>query len=1038
MSEILTEYSKSSTEFVSKFKNLKNIEIEYDLNKNKNPFYIDFNVYSKILKFFNIKSKMEKLDIKIQNILDIGYNIEINNKNYNYRLSLISNNNEPIPFISRFKNSKNIIVFKILTDKYLKNKPDNIEYIIKERTDKNNILDIEDFNIRLRVKEEKPVNQNIEITQNNNFTIRYKKRVSLILNKNVKIDLTDVKYLETIADLSKENFTKQTYELEIEYFESSFNEKNFKDSQKLIFEFIDKLLKLINNTQLLLTQTEKNKVIEDFSRLFNNPIDYVNFKLPYVQVQTMERQHLYDVPNKYIVSDKIDGERGLLFTTNGKAYLLLMDHKIIDTGYKVDKIFNNSVLDGEYVFNAKYKKFIFIVFDCLFVGGKDTRWDKSLISRVLKGNDLINKCFVDKGSHFKSYDYNLKSRNQKELYDFYKSYILEYQKMLNDDLKILENNKILIRHGLFLDIKGFSANEIFKYADLLWSVYNNNANDYVFKSDGIIFHPKNANYNNIDNREQRVLLLKWKPINRNTIDFYIEFERNPLTGKIEEVYDNSSKKKEKKTEKDDKTAAIDNDETETGISGKYKICKLYVSKQFGQIHKPVLFNPKINNNGDIHIVYLPIVNNTVKDLSGNILTDKTVVEFYYNIDGNNENYHFNWVPVKTRYDKTLIMRLNKIKYGNSDVVAYNNWNSINYPVRDTDLKKLADDKLYNNEIDTLVKSVLNVEIKDISEKQINDLKNQRIFNDLNFNKHNFYNMIKTIICNTYLSDKFDNIKKSVLDIGIGYGFDIFKYYDAEVNDMVCIDSDYLKLSHPTLGAFQRLAKAKRDYPAFPQCDFINADISKPFNVEVQESVIQNISKENKELIDKYLNKKKYDCILMFDVLQYFLKDAETLNILCDNINKTLKDNGILIFTLLDKKLIDSKIKDTKYTETYFTNNQLLTIYEINKNKENGDFETIDILNPVENLNPMPHYLINQDLLIKTLEDKCKLNLIESDTFENIFNNMREYINICSKIDSEHKTRKFFNDKIIKFYEETEINKKNQNILFLNNYYIFSK
>lgn len=1046
MSETLKVYKDSCSEFINKFKDLKNVEVEYDLNKSKNPFYIDFNVYSKIIKLFNLKSKTEKLEIKIQNIFDIIYKININNKDVNYRLSIIGENNKPIPYISRFKKFKNVVVFKILTDKCLKEKPKDLEYIIKEKTNKNNILDIDDFNIRLRVKEEKPVKQNIENFQNNNFTLRHKKRISLLLNKNIKIDLSDVKYLKNISDIDNENYVKQNYELEIEYFDNQINQKELKNYQTLIFEYIERLLKLINNTKNLLTLSEKNKVIEDFSKLFNNPIDYVNFRLPYVQVQTMERQHLYNVPNKYIVSDKIDGERGLLFTTNGKAYLLLMDHKIIDTGYKVDKQYNNSVLDGEYVFNQKHKKFIFIVFDCLYVSGKDTRWSKSLIDRVLKGNDLINKCFVDKSSSFKSYDYVLKSKTQEELYNFYKSYILEYQKMLNDDLKNLNNEKILIRHGLFLDIKGFSGNEIFKYADLMWSMYNNNINDYVYKSDGIIFHPKNANYNNIDNQEQRVLLLKWKPINRNTIDFYVEFERNPLTGKIEEVYDmsgaNSGANDKKKTisNQNDKSATLDNDETETGINGKYKICKLYVSKQVDKIHKPVIFNPKINNNGDIHIVYLPIVNNEIRDLSGNIITDKTIVEFYYDINGNNENYHFNWKPIKTRYDKTLIMRLNKIKYGNSDVVAYNNWNSINYPIRDTDLKKLADDKLYNSEIDKLVKSVLNVNIQNIDEKQLNDLKNQKIYNDLNFYNRNFYNMVKTIICNTYLSDKFDNTKKSVLDIGIGYGFDIFKYYDAEVKNIVCVDNDYSKFTHPTLGAIQRLERAKKDYPAFPQTDFINADISKPFNIEEQENIIQNNSKENKELIQKYLNNyKQFDCLLMFDVLQYFLKGEETLKILCNNINQTLKKDGILILTTLNKEVVDKKLKDSgKHQETYYTNNQLLTLYEINKGQTNGYFETIDILNPVENLNSIPQYLVDEKYLNKVLDKECGLKLIEYDSYESVFNNMKNYVEICSLNDSEQKTRKFMNDKILKFYENTEINKKNQNTLFMNYYLIFIK
>ena len=798
------------------------------------------------------------------------------------------------------------------------------------------------------------------------------------------------------------------------------------------------MLKIIGNTNYLIPKSEKNVVIENFSKLLRVPINYDNPRLPYVNVVSMGRQDLYSVQNKYIVSDKIDGERSLLFITNGKGYVLTMDNKLLYTGFTVDKKFDNSVLDGEYVFNSKYKKFVFIVFDCLFVSGKDYRWDKSLINRVLKGNELVNNCFLGK-CKFKSYDYNHKAKDQEDLLKFYKSYILEYQEMLNDNLKTIEDNQILIRHGLFLDIRGYSNNEVFKYADLMWKMYNQNTQKYVYKSDGIIFHPKNANYNNVDIQEQKVQLLKWKPVNRNTIDFYIEFERNPLTHKIEEVYDFSQSKKIKESNNSDNTANIDNEETDTGKSGKYKICKLYVSKQIDKLTKPVIFNPKLNNNGDIHIVYLPIVNGAIKDLSGNIITDKTVVEFYYNIDGNTENYHFNWIPVKTRYDKTLIMRLNKIKYGNADVVAYNIWNSINYPIRESDLSLLSNDKIFSNEVEKLVRSVQNINTKVISETQLSEMKNQKIYNDLDLYNRNFYNMVKTILCNTYLSDKFDNTKKSILDIGIGYGYDIFKYYDAEVKDMVCIDIDYNKFTHPTMGAIQRLENAKLKYPAFPHTDFINASIIKPFTIEDQETIIQNNSKENKELIDKFLTgKNKFDCVQCFNVLNEVLADDNTLKIICDNFNKVIKKNGILILITLNKDLVDKKLKDDKFTLTYFINNQNLTIYEINKNEENKHYESVTILTPSENINPIPHYLIDEDYLIEQLDKQCKLKLIENDNFENIFNNMKDYIEISSQIDSELKTRKFFNDKILKFYEDTEINKKNQEIIFLYSYYVFIK
>lgn len=1033
---VLQSYKDSIIEFAKKFKDLNNVEFEFDLNKDKDPYYIDFNVYSKLIKFLRLKSIKDKKKLTIKNILSLSYEQLINNKKVNYRLSLLSENNKPIPFIHKFKNSNNATLFQSLTNYYLKLKDKNIEYITKDSTDINNSYNIDDYNIRIRIKEEKPTTERLNLNTNSKITIRYKKRITYKLTDFISIDLSEVNFLNNISDFQSKRYTKQIYELEIEYTNKKLDFKTL--DLDLINNYVNSFLKIIGNTNYLIPLSEKNKVIEEFSKLFKTPIDYKNPKLPYVNVVSMSRNDLYKVQNKFIVSDKIDGERGLLFTTNNKAYILTMDKKTIYTGFEIDKQYNNSVLDGEYVFNSKYHKFIFIVFDCLFVSNTDIRTNKSLIYRVQKGNELINKCFIG-SCKFKSYDYDYKSKDQEDLLKFYEKHILEYQKMLTDNLQNIKSNQILIRHGLFLDIKGYSNNEVFKYADLMWKMYTNNINNYVYKSDGIIFHPKNANYYNYDIQEQKTDLLKWKPTNRNTIDFYIEFEKNPLTHKIESVYDYSnSKKTQTETtykKEEDKTANIDNEESET--NGIYKICHLYVSKQIDKISKPVIFNPRLFNNGDINIAYLPIVNGKVCDQSGNILMDKTIVEFYYDIDGDTSNYHFNWIPVKTRHDKTLNMRINKTKYGNADLVAYNIWNSINYPIRDSDLTLLANDKTFDKHVNELVKA--NVNIDNITDSTLTELKNQKLYESLAFYNNNFYNMVKTILCNTYLSNKFDNVKKSVLDIGVGYAMDIFKYYDAEVSNMVCIDSDYNKFINPKNGAIQRLERAKLDYPAFPNTTFINANIIKPFEVEQQESIIQNNTKENKDLITKYLSgDKKYDSVQCFNVFNEILKDDETLKIICDNINRVIQKNTIFIITMLNKDKVNEKLKDSKFTITYYTNNELLTLFEITNNEIKGNYQTVSILSPKDNIYPLPYYLIDEKYLIEELEKQCGLKLIENETFEHIFNNMKEYINISSEIDSEIKTRKFFSEKIQKFYEDTETNKKNQEIMFLYSYYVFIK
>ncbi len=204
-----------------------------------------------------------------------------------------------------------------------------------------------------------------------------------------------------------------------------------------------------------------------------------------------------------------------------------------------------------------------------------------------------------------------------------------------------------------------------------------------------------------------------------------------------------------------------------------------------------------------------------------------------------------------------------------------------------------------------------------------------------------------------------------------------------------------------------------------------------FNIQASYKPIQSeITKEGKQI-------NCVDYMRKFIINELKLSDEE-LKIICENFNKVIKKDGFLILIMLNKKLVDEKLKDNKFTVPYFINNQNLTIFEIIKNEETKHYESISVLSPCENINPIPHYLIDENYLIEQLDKNCNLKLVENDDFENVFNNMKDYIKISSQIDSEIKTRKFFNDKILKFYEDTEINKKNQEIIFLYSYYVFVK
>jgi hypothetical protein len=94
-------------------------------------------------------------------------------------------------------------------------------------------------------------------------------------------------------------------------------------------------------------------------------------------------------------------------------------------------------------------------------------------------------------------------------------------KAFNNDL-LIEQHKPLIRRKYFIPVVGLKDWEIFAYASLMYSLYT--INDKIrcpYLIDGLMFHPLEQAY--VSNKESKKIEYKWKPPEKNSIDFYIEF-----------------------------------------------------------------------------------------------------------------------------------------------------------------------------------------------------------------------------------------------------------------------------------------------------------------------------------------------------------------------------------------------------------------------------------------------------------------------------------------------------------------------------------
>ena len=81
--------------------------------------------------------------------------------------------------------------------------------------------------------------------------------------------------------------------------------------------------------------------------------------------------------------------------------------------------------------------------------------------------------------------------------------------------------------------------EIFAYSSMLWRKHTaDKAVQTPYQLDGLIYQALNQDYNT-SMKESKLLDYKWKPQDKNSIDFYITFERDRITNKVLTVYDNS-------------------------------------------------------------------------------------------------------------------------------------------------------------------------------------------------------------------------------------------------------------------------------------------------------------------------------------------------------------------------------------------------------------------------------------------------------------------------------------------------------------------
>lgn len=1003
---------------------------------------LDFNKerYISMLKFINAMSNKYKTIGPIESLdVNLSYN------NINYRVTIKNNNNDfNMIYNNLLKKNNNFNIFKMLIFLAKKDKEKKTYSVIKKIRDEKNIFDLNTFDMRVKLSDEidihdKIIKNNIDdklitdILSRKDFKFdiiheietgimyRYKSRTSLFFVNNEKDKLVlDLSYTKSNKNILFLNKSIGDYELELEL----TTNKITNELRKNLYDSVEKILKMNYQSNFLINIPKSNQIINGYKTLLNIDLSKYITNLDGRNPISLEIQHLSNIlPNKYAVTDKADGERYFLIVLNDCLYFISKNLKIKDSGIVLNKKqsakYNNSIFDGEYIFINSENKHVFMIFDCLILNGIDVRNNEKIIDRLKNADNFINDCMIgekEKGYNFKSLP-TMNDFDMNKISKFYGDEIKLYYKNFNHDLAISSKKYPLIRRKFFIPVTGGDRAEIYKYSYLFWNIYKqDNDAKWPYMLDGLIYHPLEEKYST---KDIKLYEYKWKPPDKNSIDFYIEFKKDPLTNKVLKVYDNS------------------NDDFERDKV--YKICNLYVGKNVRGKEVPIIFD-KEGFNGE---AYIFLENDEARDIEGDIIADKTVVEFYYNNDASTPDKQ-RWIPLRTRHDKTEMVERYKKQYGNYSSIGDSVWRSITKPVLMSDYLDLSKGgDFYNKKMEEISKKI---DKNIIITSSISNKYYQKIYK-LAEDFRSFHNWVKSNIIYTYCHYSYYDKKQKVLDFAHGKGGDQPKFFHSEVDYCLGLELFQDNILSPVNGAVSRYVNNKKKYPNFPKMDFIQADLNTLLTYDDQIKALPGMTEKNKQMLKKsFVDEHKFfDIINCQFAIHYFLKDEQGWKNFKQNINNNLKEDGIFLVTTLSGKKVKNILKGKENYSEYYTDESgekkmLFDIIKKYDEKKSGVGQKIDLFAAwmFEDNNYYSEFLVDEDFLESELKKDCNLELIDFDYFENQYNINEDYLVNYSKYQSIDKTKKFLSD-AGKFYtNDSSINEGCKKFSFLNCYYVFKK
>ena len=918
-----------------------------------------------------------------------------------------------------------------------------------------------DFNFTMSLQSEQNVSSGTKDNIISNWkqskkTFRYLNRVTFVHDDYpVKIDISMVKsglregaFAKPVYTVGESNVFKNpsNIEVEIEIDNYRVGPGTPFTSPALLLDAIRKAIKLVlsglQETNYPVSYPQQKKNLEAYMKLIwedkFDPAKIMNshfigpssVTLQMTNVAPLdENSTIINIRNDFVVTDKADGERHLLFINgSGEIYLINTNMTVIFTGAVTrENEYFDSILDGELIATNKMGKFInlYAAFDVYYA----------------KKEDVRALPFFQKKKETKSDD-----RCRYKL----------LQKITTGLNAVEVGSKnlspIMIKTKEFYLVS--SEDRMFSGCDSILGKAKDNGFDY--HTDGLIISPA---YNGVGSdkpghagpktRITWEYSFKWKPPEQNTIDFLVTTTKDTNgVDIVKTIYEDGLNMESGSQLTEYKTIQLrcgfdENDERHGFLNPCQDILddKLpqFSDQKVKRGYKPMQFYPTDPFDSEAGITNIALK----KDAGGmnqmftaeedaDVFNDLTIVEFRYDLAA---KPGWRWIPLHVRYDKTTEMLQGKQNYGNAFHVANDNWKSIHNPISEDMIRTGANiPSIMSNE---------DVYYNNSTGKFKTD------------NMKNFHNLFvkRTLIKGV------TNRGDTLIDYACGKAGDLPKWIDAQLSFVFGVDIHKDNLENRSNGACARVLNMRKKNKYVPDALFVNGNSSN--NIvdgsallndkakQITKAVFGKIPKDPK-VLDKAVVRLYGKGADGFNVsscqfaLHYFLESPDTLKGFMKNLAECTKMDGYFIGTAYDGKKMFELLRDKEKGESMQIVQDDVKVWEVTKQYANGTFNEdnsssigyrIDVYQ--DSINKIfSEYLVNFDYLNKVMSlygfeliDRMtagKFGLPNaSGLFDELFRSMQSELKKSKTRGNEYGTAASMSE-----YEKR--------ISFLNRYFVYKK